>query len=110
MQRVGKIPINSIQGLSIWDHGKETCSLNSASAHRHIDHNSMKHTSCMLTTSQENMQMQIKLNVILLLCLFKLFICAGSLAEGFLKREWLGPDGEREKGAKCNELLQQLLK
>ncbi len=32
------------------------------------------------------------------------------MAEELLKREWLSPDGEKEKGAKHNELLHQLLK
>ncbi|XP_071810263.1 Fanconi anemia group D2 protein-like [Asterias amurensis] len=33
-----------------------------------------------------------------------------SLSEGLLKREWLGSDGQREKGAKHNEVLQRLIK
>ena len=31
-------------------------------------------------------------------------------AEEFLKREWLGKDGERDKGAKFNEQLQIVVK
>lgn len=32
------------------------------------------------------------------------------LAEEFLKREWLGQDGQREKGSKFNEQLQFVIR
>ena len=42
--------------------------------------------------------------------LIVLILVPVEVAQGFLKREWLGAEGEREKGAKHNEHLQALLK
>ncbi|XP_072026579.1 Fanconi anemia group D2 protein-like [Amphiura filiformis] len=33
-----------------------------------------------------------------------------NLAQGFLQREWIGSDGQKEKGAKNNEMIQTLIK
>ena len=43
-------------------------------------------------------------------CLKIMCCTAAHHAEEFLKREWLGKDGEKEKGAKFNEQLQIVVK
>ena len=40
----------------------------------------------------------------------KIVFITAEHAEEFLKREWLGKDGERDKGAKFNEQLQIVVK